>query len=130
MPIPDLNETSARYKRTLIPLLSSAELSKVNEKVDRFFQSDLAKSLQDRLHALDDQETKKGLNWLDQLWLQKGYLEYRIPTLINVNWWNQFRDPVQGLGQAAPDGQVTDFQIKRSASMIYGLIDYSNRVNK
>jgi hypothetical protein len=86
--------------------------------------------LQQRLHALDEQEAKLGLNWLDRLWLKKGYLEYRIPTLINVNWWNQFKDPITGLGQGAPDGSVTDFQLQRSAGMIAGLVDYSNRVNK
>lgn len=123
--------TAARYKRSLLPLLSASEHADVSKKVDHFFKPDgLAQKLQSRLHQLDDQETAKGLNWLDQLWLQKGYLEYRIPTLINVNWWNQFRDPVTGLGQEAQDGQVTDFQLKRSAGMIAGLIDYSNRVNK
>lgn len=131
MPIPELHLTAARYKRSLLPLLSASEHADVGKKVDRFFKPDgLAQKLQSRLHTLDDQETAKGLNWLDQLWLQKGYLEYRIPTLINVNWWNQFRDPVTGLGPGAQDGQVTDFQLKRSAGMIAGLIDYSNRVNK
>lgn len=131
LPIPDLELTAARYKRSLLPLLSAEEHVKVSKKVDQFFGTNgLAQTLQKRLHALDDQETALGLNWLDRLWLQKGYLEYRIPTLINVNWWNQFRDPVTGLGQGAPDGQVTDFQLKRSAGMIAGLIDYSNRVNK
>lgn len=103
----------------------------MSKKIDNFFAKDgLAESLQQRLHVLDDQETALGLNWLDRLWLKKGYLEYRIPTLINVNWWNQFRDPVTGLGKGAPEGQVSDFQLKRSAGMIAGLIDYSNRVNK
>ncbi|EPB92823.1 hypothetical protein HMPREF1544_00262 [Mucor circinelloides 1006PhL] len=130
LPIPELHLTAARYKRSLLPLLSASEHADVSKKVDHFFKPDgLAQKLQSRLHQLDDQETAKGLNWLDQLWLQKGYLEYRIPTLINVNWWNQFRDPVTGLGQEAQDGQVTDFQLKRSAGMIAGLIDYSNRVN-
>ncbi|CAO3623491.1 unnamed protein product [Mucor hiemalis] len=130
LPIPDLQLTSARYKRSLLPLLSAAEHESVSKKIDHFFRKDgLAETLQQRLHVLDDQETKLGLNWLDRLWLKKGYLEYRIPTLINVNWWNQFRDPVSGLGQGAPDGQVTDFQFQRSAGMIAGLVDYSNRVN-
>ncbi|KAI7890266.1 acyltransferase ChoActase/COT/CPT [Mucor mucedo] len=130
LPIPELELTSARYKRSLLPLLSAAEHQQASQKIDRFFAKDgLASTLQQRLHALDDQETALGLNWLDRLWLKKGYLEYRIPTLINVNWWNQFRDPVSGLGKGAPEGQVSDFQLKRSAGMIAGLIDYSNRVN-
>ncbi|KAI7889501.1 uncharacterized protein EV154DRAFT_565327 [Mucor mucedo] len=86
----------------------TAEHQQASQKIDRFFAKDgLASTLQQRLHALDDQETTLGLNWLDRLWLKKGYLEYRIPTLLNVNWWNQFRDPVSGLVKGAPEGQVS-----------------------
>lgn len=131
LPIPDLQLTSARYKRTLLPLLTTTDYESVSTKIDRFFQpGGLAEKLQSRLYQLDEQEAKLGVNWLDRLWLKKAYLEYRIPTLINVNWWNQFKDPDTGLGKGAPDGQVTDFQFDRSASMIAGLVDYSNRVNK
>ncbi|KAG1179484.1 hypothetical protein G6F70_001138 [Rhizopus microsporus] len=130
LPIPDLQLTSARYKRTLLPLLTTTDYESVSTKIDRFFQpGGLAEKLQSRLYQLDEQEAKLGVNWLDRLWLKKAYLEYRIPTLINVNWWNQFKDPDTGLGKGAPDGQVTDFQFDRSASMIAGLVDYSNRVN-
>ncbi|GAA5809971.1 hypothetical protein MFLAVUS_003386 [Mucor flavus] len=130
LPIPNLNLTSARYKRSLLPLLSASEHASVSKKIDNFFAPNgLAETLQQRLHVLDDQETALGLNWIDRIWLKKGYLEYRIPTLINVNWWNQFRDPVTGLGKGAEQGKVTDFQLRRSAGMIAGLIDYSNRVN-
>ncbi|RCH98378.1 hypothetical protein CU098_007392 [Rhizopus stolonifer] len=130
LPIPKLQSTAARYKRSLLPLLSASEHAQVSKKIDTFVQPQgLGEKLQERLHALDEKETALGLNWLDRLWLKKGYLEYRIPTLINVNWWNQFRDPESGLGQGGPEGQVTEFQLDRSASMIAGLIDYSNRVN-
>lgn len=129
MPIPDLQSTSVRYKKSLLPLLSSTDHACVSEKLDRLVNG-IGPQLQKRLYALDEKESKLGLNWLDQLWLQKGYLEYRIPTLINVNWWNQFRDPPTGLDSGAPDGQITEFQLDRSARMISGLIDYSNRVNK
>ncbi|KAI9485449.1 MAG: acyltransferase ChoActase/COT/CPT [Benjaminiella poitrasii] len=129
LPIPSLASTAARYKRSLLPLLSRADYDQVSVKIDRFFNSDLAGKLQTRLEDLDRHETAAGLNWLDRLWLQKAYLEYREPTLSNVNWWNQFRDPIQGLGQAAPDGQTTEAQLQRAANLMFWLIDYSNKVN-
>ncbi|KAG1052324.1 hypothetical protein G6F43_005523 [Rhizopus delemar] len=128
LPIPDLQQTSARYKRTLLPLLSTSDYQAYADKIDRFFRPNgLAETLQARLVQLDRQEAEQGVNWLDRLWLQKAYLEYRAPTLINVNWWNQLRD--FELGPGAPDGQVTEVQLKRSAGMIAGLMDYSNRLN-
>lgn len=128
LPIPDLQQTSARYKRTLLPLLSTSDYQAYADKIDRFFRPNgLAETLQARLVQLDRQEAEQGVSWLDRLWLQKAYLEYRAPTLINVNWWNQLRD--FELGPGAPDGQVTEVQLKRSAGMIAGLMDYSNRLN-
>ncbi|RCI06248.1 hypothetical protein CU098_008099 [Rhizopus stolonifer] len=86
LPIPALESTQERYKRSLLPLLSQADYERVSTTIDHFFKSELSSTLQKRLQDLDAD------NWLDQLWLKKAYLEYRIPTLINVNWWNQFQD--------------------------------------
>ncbi|KAI9269944.1 acyltransferase ChoActase/COT/CPT [Sporodiniella umbellata] len=124
LPIPDLGQTQARYKRSLVPLLSSTEYQTAAGHVDRFFSSGLADKLQKRLGELDARE--KESSWLDTLWLQKGYLEYRIPTLINVNWWNQFRDIDL---VPSSEGQTTDFQLQRASGLIASLVDYSNRVN-
>lgn len=131
LPIPDLDATAARYKRSLLPLLTASEHAAVSQKIDTFAKG-LGPVLQQRLHALDAQEAKLGLSWLDRLWLNKGYLEYRIPTLINVNWWNQFKNPPQGL---APDDSVTPgkasaFQLIRASRMVRSLVDYSNKINR
>ncbi|KAI9269130.1 acyltransferase ChoActase/COT/CPT [Phascolomyces articulosus] len=130
LPIPELKGTAERYKRSLLPLLSSAEHAKVSQKVDQFINKDgLGPKLQERLQALDKQETPKGVSWLDELWLNKGYLEYRIPTLINVNWWNQFQDPPQGLAQGVAPGKASEPQLQRAANIAVSLINYSNKVN-
>lgn len=132
LPIPDLEATATRYKRSLLPLLSQSEYDEACAKVDRFVKGQLGRALQDRLHRLDEQEAKRGLSWLDQIWLNKAYLEYRAPTLINVNWWNQFRDPPQGLESmpTPPPGAASDFQLNRAAKMIVGIVEYSNKVNR
>ncbi|KAL0082275.1 acyltransferase ChoActase/COT/CPT [Phycomyces blakesleeanus] len=130
LPIPELDATAARYKRSLLPLLSAAEHAQVSQKIDRFVKKDgLGQTLQARMHALDEQEAKLGLSWLDRLWLNRGYLEYRIPTVLNVNWWSQFRDHPDGLISQVPEGTITDFQISRSAGLVSGLLDYSNKIN-
>jgi hypothetical protein len=39
---------------------------------------------------------------LDQIWLNKAYLEWREPSLINVNWWAEFKDhPKHGFDLSA-----------------------------
>ena len=112
-------------------MLSSAEHAKVSQKVDQFINDGgLGPKLQERLKALDKQETPKGVSWLDELWLNKGYLEYRIPTLINVNWWNQFKDPEGGLASDVAPGKATEFQLQRAANIKVGLVNYSNKINK
>ncbi|KAF7728290.1 hypothetical protein EC973_006465 [Apophysomyces ossiformis] len=130
LPIPSLDATAARYKRTLLPLLSQTEFDAVSKKIDDFISPQgLGPKLQERLHQLDAEEAKLGLSWLDRLWLKKGYLEYRVPTLINVNWWSQYKDPDQGLDHKAQPGQVGELQLQRSAGLIAGLVRYSNKVN-
>ncbi|KAG1461924.1 hypothetical protein G6F56_005622 [Rhizopus delemar] len=119
LPIPALESTQERYKRSLLPLLSQADYERVSTTIDHFFKSELSSTLQKRLQDLDAD------NWLDQLWLKKAYLEYRIPTLINVNWWNQFQD----FGLVNAQKGITDGQLKRSAGLIASFVDYSNRVN-
>lgn len=87
-----MESTAQRYKRSLVPLLSQEEYQQASAKVDRFVNSDLGKRLQERLHDIDKREAALGLSWIDRLWLDKGYLEYRAPSMIHVNWWNQFQD--------------------------------------
>lgn len=130
LPVPDLEATAERYKRSLLPLLNQQEYQQASAKVDRFVNSDLGKTLQERLYALDKREAALGLSWIDRLWLDKGYLEYRAPSMINVNWWNQFQDPPQGLSQQVPLGMASEAQLQRSAGLITELVKYSNRINE
>ncbi|CAO3625399.1 unnamed protein product [Cunninghamella blakesleeana] len=121
LPIPDLEATGQRYKKSLIPLITNkAEYERV-----RF-----GKELQARLKALDEIETKRGYSWLDQLWLNKAYLEYRAPTLINVNLWMQFRNhPNKGIVDPSTKDTATPFQLERAAGLISGLLDYNHCLN-
>ncbi|KAI9319380.1 acyltransferase ChoActase/COT/CPT [Dichotomocladium elegans] len=118
LPIPSLEQTAQRYKRSLVPLLTQSDYERASKKVDAFVRG-LGPTLQERLYALEKQEAALGVSWLDKLWLDKAYLEYRAPTLINVNWWNQFQDPPGGLdSENAVPGSITPTQLKRAANMV------------
>ncbi|CAG8572345.1 2336_t:CDS:10, partial [Acaulospora morrowiae] len=128
LPIPTLQETAERYKKTLIPLLSTQDYNRAAVAVDEFMKSGgLAEILQARLHELDKIEPN---NWIETIWLNKAYLEWREPSLINVNWWLEFNDPKTGILETPPPkGQVSELQIDRAAGLINNLLDFNDKIN-
>ncbi|KAF9572347.1 Carnitine O-acetyltransferase mitochondrial [Mortierella alpina] len=128
LPIPSLAETAARYKKSLLPILSEAELARAEKAVDEFIKpGGLGETLQGRLHEMD--RTEKN-SWLETIWLNKGYLEWREPSMINVNWWAQFKDsPHFNLEQAPARGVVSDVQIQRAANYASSLLTFNDLVN-
>lgn len=70
LPIPSLEESCALYLQSLRPLLSHEEYTKSAKLVHDFVNSDLGKSLQQRLVDIDHASP---YNWLeDNFWLRKG----------------------------------------------------------
>ncbi|KAG0002293.1 Carnitine O-acetyltransferase mitochondrial [Entomortierella chlamydospora] len=128
LPIPSLAETAARYKKSLIPILSESDLARAEKAVDEFVKpGGLGETLQNRLHDMD--RTEKN-SWLETIWLNKGYLEWREPSMINVNWWSQFRDsPTFNLEQAPARGVISDVQIQRAANYTSSLLNFNDLVN-
>ncbi|KAG0205355.1 Carnitine O-acetyltransferase mitochondrial [Mortierella sp. GBA30] len=128
LPIPSLSETAARYKKSLLPILNQTELAQAEKAVDEFVKpGGLGETLQARLHEMD--RTEKN-SWLETIWLNKGYLEWREPSMINVNWWAQFKDsPTFNLEQAPARGVISDVQIQRAANYASSLLTFSDHVN-
>ncbi|KAF8941640.1 acyltransferase ChoActase/COT/CPT [Dissophora ornata] len=128
LPIPSLAETAARYKRSLVPILSETDLSRAEKAVDEFVKpGGLGETLQARLHEMDKVENH---SWLETIWLNKGYLEWREPSMINVNWWAQFKDsPTFNLDQAPQRGVISDVQIQRAANYASSLLNFNDHVN-
>jgi carnitine O-acetyltransferase len=111
-----------------LPLLARDDYDRASHAVEDFIRpGGLGEKLQERLHALDKKEPE---SWLDTLWLNKAYLEYREPTLINVNWWNQFVDPPSGLVASPGQGRVSDLQLDRAALFLSQLTQYNDMINK
>jgi Choline/Carnitine o-acyltransferase len=61
-------------------------------------------------------------------------MEYREPTLINVNWWCAFKDhpkhPLDLLRHPPPDDILTAFQIERAAGLINNMLNYKAILDK
>lgn len=103
LPIPKLDATLERYLKSLEPILlqkegfgelkgSSAkdELAKRRKWAEELSEEGgLGWKLQ---HRLIDVDRTTANNWLDdRYWLVKAYHEWRVPLLINSNWWLMFR---------------------------------------
>ena len=102
LPVPRLQDTLERYLRSLEPVLrqkevlgelssgtnAHSELQKRREWAQELISSGVGPRLNERLVDLD-QTTEN--NWFDDsFWLSKAYHEWRVPLLVNSNWWNMF----------------------------------------
>ena len=131
LPIPTLEETAAKYLLTMQPLLTTEHYERVKGYVADFIKpGGLGSVLQQRLI---DYEKKQKHSWLEQMWFDKAYLEYRDPTLINVNWFMAIKDHpklTREMRQIQGPSDYTDFQVNRAASLIRYILDYNDLINK
>lgn len=103
LPVPPLEQTVAKYLKSLEPIFAQqeelgqlpagttaeSELAKRKVWAEEFLaDKSIAHALQLRLRDVDATTPN---NWLDdRYWLQKAYHEWRVPLLINSNWWLMF----------------------------------------
>lgn len=102
LPVPTLEQTFDKYLKSLSPFLhqleeqgklegstAEKELAKRKQWVQDFLaKGALGPKLQQRLIDVDRTTDN---NWLDdRWWLQKAYHEWRVPLMINSNWWLMF----------------------------------------
>ncbi|KAI9595103.1 acyltransferase ChoActase/COT/CPT [Syncephalis fuscata] len=114
LPIPTLEETSQRYLRSLVPILTPEEYKRSEAAVHEFVKPN---GFGEELQHQD-------------IWLNKGYLEWREPSLINVNWWAQFSDAPSGLFHPMPPpGEFTAYQARRAAGLVSSLLDINDQLN-
>jgi len=93
LPIPTIEETARRYIEYLEPLLadSPGDLERTKKHVAEFVKYD-AEALQTALKGL---EQISPTSWLEGWW-DTGYVEFRVPSFINVNPFFIFKaDPAQ-----------------------------------
>ncbi|KAL6245434.1 Carnitine O-acetyltransferase mitochondrial [Rhinocladiella similis] len=91
LPVPSLEETSARYLKSLHPLLSKEEFAASQKAVAAFNQpGSLGQKLQERLIA--KARDPKVKNWIIDWWNEAAYLAYKDPVVPYVSYFYSFRD--------------------------------------
>ncbi|KAJ9164690.1 Acyltransferase ChoActase/COT/CPT [Coniochaeta hoffmannii] len=91
LPVPTLEETAARYLKSLQPLLSPIELESSKKAVEEFIApGGPGRKLQDKLIARREDPNVK--NWLYEWWNDAAYLSYRDPVVPYVSYFYSHRD--------------------------------------
>ncbi|KAL7629069.1 Carnitine O-acetyltransferase mitochondrial [Parahypoxylon ruwenzoriense] len=91
LPVPTLEETAARYVKSLHPLLSPAEYATSKKAVDEFIKpGGVGQKLQEKLIAKRENPNVK--NWLYDWWNDAAYLTYRDPVVPYVSYFYSHRD--------------------------------------
>ncbi|KAJ1986858.1 Carnitine O-acetyltransferase mitochondrial [Dimargaris cristalligena] len=135
LPVPSLEATAERYLRSISPINTTPERQKQSEEAVSAFVAPgkgFGHELQTRLEAHDRAEP---YSWLEDIWLNKGYLEWREPIFINVSWWAQFVDSptlgvLAGANRHPAPGQFTEVQLKRASALIQYFTIVSDKLNK
>lgn len=91
LPVPTLEETAARYLKSLQPLLSPIELESSKKAVEEFIApGGPGRKLQDKLVARREDPNVR--NWLYEWWNDAAYLSYRDPVVPYVSYFYSHRD--------------------------------------
>jgi carnitine O-acetyltransferase len=109
LPVLPLEDTAKRYVEYLAPLVSEDQLRYTQRLVNEFVKGE-GPNLQQELVRLDQESPT---SWLEGWW-DCGYLEYRVPTFINVNPVFMFKE------EALPKSD----QISRAAQIVVAACDF------
>lgn len=91
LPVPTLEETAARYLKSVHPLLSPTEFQSTTEAVKDFVKpGGIGSKLQERLLAR--REDPKHKNWIYDWWNEAAYMAYRDPVVPYVSYFYSHRD--------------------------------------
>ncbi|KAJ3217925.1 hypothetical protein HK099_005296 [Clydaea vesicula] len=134
LPIPTLTETTSRYLKSIVPLVSPTELKITTDYVNDFTKpGGYGEVLQ---HRLIEHDKEQPHNWLSDWWLKLAYHSWRDASMINSNWYllvkNHPATPKILLEDSSThlrQGKFTEFQIKRAAGMISLMLDYKNSID-
>ncbi|KAJ9154896.1 Carnitine acetyl transferase [Pleurostoma richardsiae] len=117
LPVPTLDETAARYLKSLHPLLTPAELESSKKAVEEFIAPDgVGRKLQEKLIAR--RENPKVKNWIYEWWNEAAYLAYRDPVVPYVSYFYSHRDDRRRRDPA-----------KRAAALTTGALEFKRQVD-
>lgn len=135
LPIPTIQNLKEKYLQSCRPVLTSAEFETTQKITRDFFEPEaLGTLLQSRLVAYSELPEQKNTSWLKSIWLNKAYLEWREPSVINVNWWAVFKDhplqPADLLIKPPPADVISSWQVKRAAGLISNMVNIQQIITK
>ncbi|KAF9433454.1 Carnitine O-acetyltransferase mitochondrial [Entomortierella beljakovae] len=91
LPVPNLEDTLARYLKSVRPLLSDKEFAETAAAVAEFQKpGGVGEELQKRLLAKANDP--KTVNWLEDWWNDLAYFGYRDPVVIYVSYFYAYKD--------------------------------------
>ncbi|KAI1498723.1 acyltransferase ChoActase/COT/CPT [Biscogniauxia marginata] len=117
LPVPTLEETAARYLKSIHPLLSPTEYAASQQAVKDFIQpGGVGRKLQDKLIA--KREDPKTKNWIYEWWNDAAYLSYRDPVVPYVSYFYSHRDDRRRRNPA-----------KRAAALTTAALEFKKQVD-
>ncbi|XXG94257.1 Carnitine O-acetyltransferase mitochondrial [Hypoxylon texense] len=117
LPVPTLEETAARYVKSLHPLLSPVEYAASKKAVDEFIKpGGVGQKLQEKLIAR--RENPKIKNWIYEWWNDAAYLSYRDPVVPYVSYFYSHRDDRRRRNPA-----------KRAAALTTAALEFKKQVD-
>jgi carnitine O-acetyltransferase len=118
LPVPTLEETAARYLKSVHPLISSSEFQSTTEAVKEFVKpGGIGRKLQEKLLAR--REDPKHKNWLYEWWNDAAYLTYRDPVVPYVSYFYSYRDDRRRRDPA-----------KRAAAISTSVLEFKKQVDQ
>jgi len=91
LPVPSLQDTAAKYLKSVHPLVSEKEYKHTEKVVQDFIKpGGIGEKLQEQLVAKAN-ETHT-VNWLSEWWNDAAYLSYRDPVVFFVSYFYSHRD--------------------------------------
>jgi carnitine O-acetyltransferase len=115
LPLPSLDETIARYLKSVTPLLSSAELAHTTALAEAFVRGEgaqLQAALQARAAGCCAERGYPHVHWLEEWWDRYAYLSDRTPLPVRYNIFGTLFG-----GQGTPDGGG---RLRRAAQLLRG----------
>ncbi|KAI1298914.1 acyltransferase ChoActase/COT/CPT [Xylaria venustula] len=117
LPVPTLEETAARYVKSIHPLLSPVEFAASKKAVDEFIKpGGVGEKLQGKLVA--KREDPKTKNWIYEWWNDAAYLSYRDPVVPYVSYFYSHRDDRRRRNPA-----------KRAAALTTATLEFKKQVD-
>ncbi|TRX93113.1 hypothetical protein FHL15_005981 [Xylaria flabelliformis] len=117
LPVPTLEETAARYVKSLHPLLSPVEFAASKKAVEEFIKpGGVGEKLQKKLVA--KREDPKTKNWIYEWWNDAAYLSYRDPVVPYVSYFYSHRDDRRRRNPA-----------KRAAALTTAALEFKKQVD-